>query len=186
MPMTTEQIAPLLQAHRARIRELTETEQALEKSLASGRNAIATAIARGHGEEADAVRASARADSDQLEETRSALELLNRERTDFESLLKRAQAGEAKERAEQSAADALRAIGAVNDSVHEAAQRIFPLVREARNAIGLANSEDAGAKSLNGQQVTGFPRVGWFNHPGLEDLIQALDSFVHRQDVRVA
>ena len=50
-------------------------------------------------------------------------------------------------------------------------------------ALGLANSEDAGAGSLNGEQVTGFPRVGWFNKPGLEDLVHALDSYVHRQEV---
>ena len=85
MTMTTEEIAPLIRARRERIREATETEQDLEKSLVSGRNAIASAIAHGGSEEADATRERARTDSVQLDETRSALGLLNRERADFET-----------------------------------------------------------------------------------------------------
>jgi chromosome segregation ATPase len=183
--MTAAAITTAIDARRERIRELTETEQTLEKTIAAGRNAISREIARGHNveisEEVAAARESVRTDSDRLAETKSAIAMLNGELVDLEAQLKKAEAREWTERATQSAADARSAIDVVRSAVYEAASKIGDLAHSARMAMDQANSDDANSKSANGLPVTGMGVVHL--PPGLEEVLHNLHSFTHRQDV---
>jgi hypothetical protein len=183
--MTAAAITTAIDARRERIRELTETEQTLEKTIASGRNAISREIARGRNveisEEVAAARESVRTDSDRLAETKSALALLNSELVDLAVELKKAEAREWTERATQSAADARSAIDVVRSAVYEAAEKISTLAHAAKMAMDLANSDAANASSANGRPVTG---MGVVHLPaGLEECLHQLHSFTHRQEV---
>lgn len=180
MTLTAEDLTTAIETRAERIRELTETEQALEKSLSSGRNAIAAAVARSGGEVADSVRDRAHADRERLDETRSALELLNRDQAASEAQLKRAQARESIERADKSASEAARAINAVNDAVLAAAKTLLSLAGEANGKMNVANGDDQVAKSLNGQQTGIMPRTGWWQRPGLEGLLSEISAYARQ------
>lgn len=186
MTMTAGDLTTEIETRRDRIRSLTEAEQSLERSLTSGRNAIASALAGGALPDPAGARESVRSNSEELEATKGAIELLTRERVTLETQLKKAQAREAIERANQSADEAEDAIDRVDQAVRDAARTIFALRAEANQKIGEANGADQTAKSLNGQNTTAIPRTNWHNRPGLSDLLQEIDSYVHHQDVRVA
>jgi hypothetical protein len=181
MTMTVAEITTEIDSRRERIRELTLIEQQLEKSRTIAQNTVAEAVARGRSEDADAARKSLRVNTDDLAETRGALELLNREIANLESRRKMAEKREASERAQESASAARTAIGAVHDAVLEASNMILALATDANRAIGEANTYDAQNKSLNGQPVTGIEVEGWWRKPGLRDLVQTFERYVNSE-----
>jgi len=180
--MTAEAIGSEIESRHERIRELTETEQALEKSLAIGKNTVAAAIAGSRGEDADAARKSVRSNAENLEETRGAIELLNRERMDLETRRKQAEKREAAESADRLAVEAAGAVDAVTDAVNEAVRTVAAAVADAKTKLNLANGEDSRARGLNGQQMGIRERSGFWQKPGLEEFLEALHKYEHRRD----